>query len=211
MTVFSRRSIFASALLAGLLFLLAVRRWRPAAAVAAGTAALALAGFLAGAIGTGCLMAVFLANSGGSWDNAKKIVEDGNYGGKGSAAHEATVIGDTVGDPFKDTAGPAINPLIKVMNLVAVLIAPAIVLLSVGEGANAPVRYGIAGVSLVIVVTAVAISKRRDLAIGGGDDDGEPVSELDASAPDSGAVTAPGEAVDESLTHGDHLEANAPR
>ena len=89
--------------------------------------------------------------------------------------------------------------------------APAIVLLSVGEGANAPVRYGIAGVSLVIVVTAVAISKRRDLAIGGGDDDGEPVSELDASAPDSGAVTAPGEAVDESLTHGDHLEANAPR
>ena len=61
-------------------------------------------------------MAVFLANSGGAWDNAKKLVEDGNYGGKGSPAHEATVIGDTVGDPFKDTAGPAINPLIKVMN-----------------------------------------------------------------------------------------------
>ena len=70
-----------------------------------------LAGFLAGAIGTGCLMAVFLANSGGSWDNAKKIVEDGAHGGKGSDAHAATVIGDTVGDPFKDTAGPAINPL----------------------------------------------------------------------------------------------------
>ena len=75
-------------------------------------------------------MAVFLANSGGAWDNAKKIVEDGNHGGKGSDAHAATVIGDTVGDPFKDTAGPAINPLIKVMNLVSVLIAPAIVQLS---------------------------------------------------------------------------------
>ena len=78
----------------------------------------ALGAYLAGAIATGTLMAVFLANSGGAWDNAKKIVEDGDYGGKGSEAHEATVIGDTVGDPFKDTAGPAINPLIKVMNLV---------------------------------------------------------------------------------------------
>ena len=91
-----------------------------------------LAGFLAGAIGSGALMAVFLANSGGAWDNAKKIVEDGAHGGKGSLAHEATIIGDTVGDPFKDTAGPAINPLLKVMNLVSVLIAPAIVSLSVG-------------------------------------------------------------------------------
>src|SRR6185436_12145045 len=81
-----------------------------------------LAGYLTGAIATGTLMAIFLANSGGAWDNAKKLVEDGNYGGKGSPAHEATIIGDTVGDPFKDTAGPAINPLIKVMNLVAVLI-----------------------------------------------------------------------------------------
>ena len=88
-----------------------------------------LAGYLAGAIATGTLMAVFLANSGGAWDNAKKLVEDGNHGGKGSDAHAATVIGDTVGDPFKDTAGPAINPLIKVMNLVSLLIAPAIVTL----------------------------------------------------------------------------------
>ena len=93
-------------------------------------------GFLGGAIATGVLMAVFLANSGGAWDNAKKIVEDGNFGGKGSDAHAAAVIGDTVGDPFKDTAGPAINPLIKVMNLVALLIAPAVVAVSVGDDAN---------------------------------------------------------------------------
>ena len=82
-------------------------------------------------------MAVFLANAGGAWDNAKKLVEDGNHGGKGSAAHEATIIGDTVGDPFKDTAGPAINPLIKVMNLVSLLVASAIVQMSVGTSNDA--------------------------------------------------------------------------
>ncbi|MBM6401351.1 sodium-translocating pyrophosphatase [Phycicoccus sonneratiae] len=131
----------------------------------------ALAGFLAGAIGSGALMAVFLANSGGAWDNAKKIVEDGHHGGKGTDAHAATVIGDTVGDPFKDTAGPAINPLIKVMNLVSVLIAPAIVTLSVGSGASAPIRYGIAGVAFAVVVGAVAVSKSKDIAIGGDDVD----------------------------------------
>ncbi len=87
----------------------------------------ALGAYLAGAIGTGTLMAVFLANSGGAWDNAKKMVEDGNHGGKGSDSHHATIVGDTVGDPFKDTAGPAINPLIKVMNLVGLLVTPAIV------------------------------------------------------------------------------------
>ena len=92
-----------------------------------------LAGYLAGAIGAGVLMAIFLANSGGAWDNAKKMVEDGVHGGKGTEAHAATVIGDTVGDPFKDTAGPSINPLIKVMNLVAVLVAPAVVKLTVGD------------------------------------------------------------------------------
>jgi K(+)-stimulated pyrophosphate-energized sodium pump len=86
-------------------------------AVGFGLGAGALASYLVGAIGAGTLMAVFLANSGGAWDNAKKMVEDGAYGGKGSPAHAATVIGDTVGDPFKDTAGPAINPLLKVMNL----------------------------------------------------------------------------------------------
>ncbi len=121
-----------------------------------------LAGYLAGTIATGTLMAVFLANSGGAWDNAKKIVEDGTHGGKGSAAHEATVIGDTVGDPFKDTAGPAINPLLKVMNLVALLIAPAVVTLTVGTSENTAVRYGIAVASVVIIVAAVVVSKRRE-------------------------------------------------
>jgi K(+)-stimulated pyrophosphate-energized sodium pump len=131
-----------------------------------------LAGFLAGAIGAGVLMAVFLANAGGAWDNAKKIVEDGAHGGKGSEAHAATVIGDTVGDPFKDTAGPAINPLLKVMNLVSLLIAPAIVQLTIGEQANPVVRYGIAAAALLVAVVAVTISKRRDIAVGGDESGG---------------------------------------
>ncbi|WP_201465459.1 sodium-translocating pyrophosphatase [Janibacter melonis] len=138
----------------------------------------ALAGFLAGAIACGALMAVFLANSGGAWDNAKKIVEDGHHGGKGSDAHAAAVIGDTVGDPFKDTAGPAINPLIKVMNLVSVLIAPAIVVLTVREEPMTWARLLIAGVALAIIVVALMITKRRDLAIAGDDapdDDGREV------------------------------------
>lgn len=126
----------------------------------------ALAGFLAGAIGTGTLMAVFLANAGGAWDNAKKLVEDGNHGGKGSLAHEATIIGDTVGDPFKDTAGPAINPLIKVMNLVSLLIAGAVVSLSVGEDKNDPVRIAIAIVAALIIVGVVYMSKQRETVIG---------------------------------------------
>jgi len=124
-----------------------------------------LAGYLAGAIATGTLMAVFLANSGGSWDNAKKIVEDGVHGGKGSPSHEATIIGDTVGDPFKDTAGPAINPLLKVMNLVSLLIAPAIVALTVGSSANDGIRYGISLVAVLIIVGAVLVSKRRANAL----------------------------------------------
>jgi K(+)-stimulated pyrophosphate-energized sodium pump len=124
-----------------------------------------LAGYLAGAIASGTLMAVFLANSGGAWDNAKKLVEDGVHGGKGSSAHEATIIGDTVGDPFKDTAGPAINPLIKVMNLVSVLIAPAVVALSVGATESTPLRLVIALIAIVIIVVAVVVSKRRSTSI----------------------------------------------
>ncbi len=134
-------------------------------AVGFGLGVAPLAGYLGGAIATGTLMAVFLANSGGAWDNAKKLVEDGVHGGKGSPAHEATVIGDTVGDPFKDTAGPAINPLIKVMNLVSVLIAPAVVTLSVGANANTAVRLVIAIVAAAIIVVAVYVSKRRQIAI----------------------------------------------
>jgi K(+)-stimulated pyrophosphate-energized sodium pump len=125
----------------------------------------ALGSYLAGAIATGTLMAILLANSGGAWDNAKKTVEDGAYGGKGSPAHEATVIGDTVGDPFKDTAGPAINPLIKVMNLVSLLIAPAIVSLSLGKNASDAWRFVIAVLAAAVIVGAVYISKRRSIAV----------------------------------------------
>jgi K(+)-stimulated pyrophosphate-energized sodium pump len=137
----------------------------------------ALGAFLAGAIGAGTLMAVFLANSGGAWDNAKKLVEDGHHGGKGSAAHEATVIGDTVGDPFKDTAGPAINPLLKVMNLVALLIAPAVIKFSYGADKSVGVRVLIAVVAFVVIAAAVYVSKRRGIAVGDEDNtDQEPKS-----------------------------------
>ena len=87
----------------------------------------ALGGFLAGVIVSGQLQAVFMANAGGAWDNAKKYIEDGNYGGKGTENHKAAVVGDTVGDPLKDTAGPALNPMIKVMNLIALILAPIVV------------------------------------------------------------------------------------
>ena len=92
-----------------------------------GIGCVALGAFLAAVILVGQLMANYLSNAGGAWDNAKKYIEDGHEGGKGSEAHKAAVIGDTVGDPFKDTAGPALNPLIKVMNLVSLLILPAII------------------------------------------------------------------------------------
>jgi K(+)-stimulated pyrophosphate-energized sodium pump len=122
-----------------------------------------LGAYLVGAIAADVLMAVFLANAGGAWDNAKKLVEDGHYGGKGSEAHAATIIGDTVGDPFKDTAGPAINPLIKVMNLVSLLVATSVVKYSDNMG----LRIGVALGAVIIIVVAIVISKRRTTSLSG--------------------------------------------
>jgi K(+)-stimulated pyrophosphate-energized sodium pump len=122
----------------------------------------ALGAFLAAVILVGQLMANFLSNSGGAWDNAKKYIEDGHEGGKGSEAHKAAVIGDTVGDPFKDTAGPALNPLIKVMNLVSLLILPAVIKLQ----DNTSARYAIAAAALVVLLIAIAFSKRSTTDMG---------------------------------------------
>jgi K(+)-stimulated pyrophosphate-energized sodium pump len=120
----------------------------------------ALGAFLAAVILVGQLMANFLSNAGGAWDNAKKYIEDGHHGGKGSEAHKAAVIGDTVGDPFKDTAGPALNPLIKVMNLVSLLILPAVINLQ-----DSPWRYAIALAALLVLGVAIAFSKRAGVGL----------------------------------------------
>jgi K(+)-stimulated pyrophosphate-energized sodium pump len=117
-----------------------------------------LGGFLAAVILVGQLMANYLSNSGGAWDNAKKYIEDGHYGGKGSDSHKAAVIGDTVGDPFKDTAGPALNPLIKVMNLVSLLMLPAIITLQDDDNAF---RFVIAAIAALVVIGSVAWSSRK--------------------------------------------------
>jgi K(+)-stimulated pyrophosphate-energized sodium pump len=131
------------------------------AVVGFGIGDLALGAFLAGTILTGQLMANFLNNAGGAWDNAKKYIEDGHEGGKGSEAHKAAVIGDTVGDPFKDTAGPALNPLIKVMNLVSLLILPAVISLH----HDTALRTIIAVVAGAIILGGVLFSKRKMAAM----------------------------------------------
>jgi K(+)-stimulated pyrophosphate-energized sodium pump len=121
----------------------------------------ALGAFLAAVILTGQLMANYLSNAGGAWDNSKKYIEDGHHGGKGSDPHKAAVIGDTVGDPFKDTAGPALNPLIKVMNLVSLLILPAVINLQDNDGA----RYAIAGISLAILLVSIYRSSKKTTSL----------------------------------------------
>jgi K(+)-stimulated pyrophosphate-energized sodium pump len=133
----------------------------------------ALGAFLAGTILSGQLMANFLSNAGGAWDNAKKYIEDGHEGGKGSDAHKAAVIGDTIGDPFKDTAGPALNPMIKVMNLVSLLILPAVITLH----SHTAARLAIAGGALVVLLISIAFSKRKTEA-------------MDSELPTSGSTAA---------------------
>jgi K(+)-stimulated pyrophosphate-energized sodium pump len=167
----------------------------------------ALGAFLAAVILVGQLMANYLSNAGGAWDNAKKYIEDGHHGGKGSEPHMAAVIGDTVGDPFKDTAGPALNPLIKVMNLVSLLILPAIIALSNVTVDRDESRflttirttpktggYVIAAVALVVLLGAILFSKRESAGIAGGRSDGETATTVNGQGP-AAEVAEPAAAV----------------
>ena len=127
--------------------------------------AAALGGFLAGIILAGQLMAVFMSNAGGAWDNAKKYIEDGHYGGKRSEPHKAAVVGDTVGDPFKDTAGPALNPMIKVVNLVSLLAAPLVVTVAAQNRGSVNVSVLVVMIALLgVIMWAILRSKRTDPA-----------------------------------------------
>ena len=148
----------------------------------------ALGGFLAAVILTGQLMAVYLSNAGGAWDNAKKYIEDGHHGGKGSEPHKAAVIGDTVGDPFKDTAGPALNPLIKVMNLISLLMLPAIITLEVDESAW---RFVAAGVGLVVLIVAIVYSSRKTQGLAPETVEHRPPATAAASATTGASATTP--------------------
>jgi K(+)-stimulated pyrophosphate-energized sodium pump len=156
--------------------------------VGIGIGAAPLGGFLAGAILTGQLLAVFMANTGGAWDNAKKKIEDGFLGGKGTEFHKAGVIGDTVGDPLKDTAGPALNPIIKVMNLVSLLIAP-VAIVPIGWGPRAAVVV----VTLALMAWAVAMNRRSSISpddMAGGDGGAPATGSLGASAEDASLVAS---------------------
>jgi len=128
--------------------------------IAFGLGASSCGGYLCGAILTGQLLAVYMANTGGLWDNAKKKIEDGFLGGKGTDCHKAAVIGDTVGDPYKDTAGPSLNPLIKVMNLVGILIVPFAI-----RPMSAVVRESAAGIAFLVVVAAILLAHRGPLVL----------------------------------------------
>ncbi|RYG63608.1 hypothetical protein EON77_20740, partial [bacterium] len=160
----------------------------------------ALGGFLAGAIVSGQLMAVLLSNAGGMWDNAKKIIEDGEFGGKGSDAHKASVICDTVGDPFKDTAGPALNPLIKVMNLVALLMVGVVV-----RPLSNPVLVTVTLVCVAFLAVAFYLSKKGSIA--------ETMQRLQEEAPDLSGTTLADPATKPRIVVGDEIETpdDAPR